>query len=474
MKRAFNVWNNLDWFTVLIYLTLVIIGWINIYAAVYSDEHQHIFDFQMRYGKQMIWIMAAFFLAIVALVIDIRIYSFFAYPVYVATILLLITVVFLGKEVNGARSWFELGGLRIQPTEFAKTATCLALAKYLSSFEVRIDKVKTIMTVLLIIAVPSLFIVLQPDVGSLLVFVTFAFVLYREGMPGGFLFFGFLLAFLFIFALIAQPLTVLIVILLIAVAAFFLLNKGVKETIIAIVSIVALYFLVLLISRLFHLKLSYYYILLIASGIAGIAALVYQFFRKVPYAFWVGVMMFVAIGFTYSIDFVFNNIMETHQKQRVNILLGKESDPRGAEYNVNQSKIAIGSGGFLGKGFLQGTQTKYNFVPEQSTDFIFCTVGEEWGFIGSFIVLVLFGLLLVRIIYLSERQRSAFSRIYGYGVASILFFHVFINVGMAIGLLPVIGIPLPFFSYGGSSLWSFTLLLFIFLRLDAGRLELFH
>jgi rod shape determining protein RodA len=474
MKRTVNIWANLDWFTVVIFLLLVIMGWLNIYAAVYSEEHNSIFDLDMRYGKQMLWIIAALVMAAVIMFIDLRFYSFFSYVIYTLAIISLFVVAVAGKEVNGARSWFELGSIRIQPTEFAKVATCLALAKYLSSYNVKIERLLTLLIVALIIIIPAGCILLQPDFGSLIVFLALSFVLYREGFPGGFLFFGFLLVFLFVFALLASQLTILIFNISLALLALLVLNRRYKEPIIGALGILAFYFLLFGINKLFKIYLSYYFILLIAAIIVGIGTLVYNFFKKIPYAYWIVILMFIAIGFTYSVDYVFNNFMETHQQQRVNILLGKESDLQGAEYNVNQSKIAIGSGGFFGKGFLQGTQTKFNFVPEQSTDFIFCTVGEEWGFFGSFLVIALFGILLVRIIYLSERQRSAFSRIYGYGVASILFFHIAINIGMTIGALPVIGIPLPFFSYGGSSLWAFTILLFIFLRLDASRLELFH
>jgi rod shape determining protein RodA len=474
MKRTINIWANLDWTTVFIYLLLVIIGWLNIYAAVYSEEHNSIFDLEMRYGKQMLWIVAALIMAATIMFIDLRFYTFFAYVIYALALLMLLAVAVLGKEVNGARSWFELGSLRIQPTEFAKVATCLALAKYLSSYNVKIEKLWTLFIVAIIIFVPSGIIMLQPDFGSVIVFLSLSFVLYREGFPGGFLFFGFLLVFLFVFALVASPLTIIIFIISIALLSLLVLNRSYREPIIGLISILAIFWLIFGIDKLFSIQLSYYMILLISSIIASIATLVLNIFKKIPYAFWIVILMFIAIAFTYSVDYVFDNFLEQHQQQRVNIMLGKESDLRGAEYNVNQSKIAIGSGGFIGKGFLQGTQTKFNFVPEQSTDFIFCTVGEEWGFLGSLFVIGLFGLLLVRLIYLSERQRSAFSRIYGYGVASILFFHIAINIGMTIGALPVIGIPLPFFSYGGSSLWAFTILLFIFLRLDAGRLELFH
>jgi rod shape determining protein RodA len=470
MKKS--IWSSLDWFTVILYLILVIMGWLNIYAAVYSEEHHSILDFQMRYGKQLIWIIAAIVIAVIVLSIDTRVYTFFAYFIYALSIIGLIMVLGFGKEVNGARAWFEIGPLRIQPTEFAKVATCLAIAKYLSSSNVKIDKIKTWVIVGLLILFPAALIAIQPDIGSVIVFIAFAFVFYREGFPGIILFLGFMLVFLSLLALIAAPLTVLIIILTISVILLFVLRSQLPEVILTVFSLVAGFFVVKLATKLLHLSTTPYLNLLISAGIVGFLALIYVLIKRKKYIFSIIAFTFISIGFTYSVDYMFDHFLKPHQQQRINILLGKESDPKGAEYNVAQSKIAIGSGGFIGKGYLQGTQTKYNFVPEQSTDFIFCTVGEEWGFVGSFVVLLLFTILILRILYLSELQRSAFSRIYGYGVASLLFMHLAINIGMTIGLIPVIGIPLPFFSYGGSSLWAFTILLFIFLRFDASRLEM--
>lgn len=472
MYRNVNIWSRIDWFTVILYLVMVLMGWVNIYAAVYSEEHRSIFDWNMRYGKQLVWFGAAIIIALITLSIDTRAFSFFAYLVYVLSLISLILVLVLGKEVNGARSWFEIGQLRLQPTEFAKVATCLAFAKYLSSYYVRPDKLKTWIIAGIIIALPSFLIVLQPDIGSVVVFAAFMLAFYREGFPGIILLFGFLLVFLALIALVAPPITVLIIILIIALISLFIVRLRISELLIAAVGLTVIFFVTRQVAvHLLHLPDTPYYYLLFATILMGVIALVNLALKKMPHVFWIVLFTFMSIGFTYSVDYLFDNFLQPHQQQRINILLGKESDPKGAEYNVAQSKIAIGSGGFFGKGFLQGTQTKFNFVPEQSTDFIFCTVGEEWGFVGSFIVLGLFVILLLRILHLSELQRSAFSRVYGYGVATIMFMHVAINVGMTIGLLPVIGIPLPFFSYGGSSLWAFTLLLFIFLRLDASRLE---
>jgi rod shape determining protein RodA len=470
-KKTPNFWKDIDWVVVVLYLILVLFGWMNIYAAVYNDAHSHIFDFSQRYGMQMVWIAAAFVLAIMVISVDSRFFTVFSWPLFILGMLMLAAVPFLGKEVNGARSWFEIGPLHLQPSEFVKFGACLALAKYFSGINIKINSAKSLMTIGCIILGPIVLIMLQPDMGSALVYLSFTFVLFREGMPGVILFFGFLVAVLFVLTLLYPMTIVLYVVIGIALISLFVLNKRYKYPFIGLVSIGVPILIFWGIRSLFKLKIDFFYFIAISGVLAALVFAVISFFRKLPNVGIVSLLLIAGIFFTFSVDYVFDNLLAEHQKQRINILLGKESDPLGAEYNVNQSKIAIGSGGLLGKGFLQGTQTKYNFVPEQSTDFIFCTVGEEWGFAGSLGVLGLFSLLLIRLIYLAERQRSVFSRVYGYGVASIFFFHVAINVGMTIGLIPVIGIPLPFFSYGGSSLWSFTVLLFVFLKLDANRLD---
>jgi rod shape determining protein RodA len=470
-KKAPNFWKDIDWVIVTLYIILVFFGWMNIYAAVYNDAHSHIFDFTQRYGMQMVWIAAAFVLAIMAISIDSRFFTVFAWPLFILGMLMLAAVPFLGKEVNGARSWFEIGPLHLQPSEFVKFGACLALSKYFSGINIKINSTKSLFTIGGIILGPIILIMLQPDMGSALVYLSFTFVLFREGMPGVILFFGFLVAVLFVLTLLYPMTLVLPIVIGIALIALFVLNRRYKYPLIGLASIGIPLLICWGVKAIFKLKIEFYYFIAISGVIAALTFAIISFFRKLPNVGIVSLLLIAGIFFTFSVDYVFDNLLAAHQKQRINILLGKESDPLGAEYNVNQSKIAIGSGGLLGKGFLQGTQTKYNFVPEQSTDFIFCTVGEEWGFAGSLGVLGLFALLLMRLIYLAERQRSVFSRVYGYGVASILFFHVAINVGMTIGLIPVIGIPLPFFSYGGSSLWSFTVLLFVFLKLDANRLD---
>jgi rod shape determining protein RodA len=431
MRNQRNIFANIDWVTVLIYLVLVFIGWINIYAAVYNEEHHSIFDISQRYGKQLLWIGLALVVAFVILLFEGQFFTSFAYPIYGTILLLLIAVLLVGSDIKGARSWFKIGSFAIQPSEFAKFATGLALAKYLSTLNIKMQDIKTKVIASIIIGIPAVLILLQNDTGSTLVYASFVFVLYREGLSGNILLIGLYTAFLFVLSLLLR----------INDFTFF-------ENIVLSGDVL---------------------LMIVLAAIAGI--IIYNT-RKVK-KMWVIVTtaLVLSVGLIYSVDYIFENVLEPHQSKRINVLLGIESDPHGAGYNVNQSLIAIGSGGFLGKGFLEGTQTKFDFVPEQSTDFIFCTIGEEWGFLGTFILVCIYIGLFLRLLFLAERQRSIFSRIYGYSVASILFFHFLINIGMTIGLAPVIGIPLPFISYGGSSLWSFTILLFIFVKLDAERIN---
>ena len=413
--RQNKFWKNIDTPTIVLYLVLVLIGWLSIYSAVYDESHRSIFDIEKNYGKQLIWILSAFFIAFMIITIESKFFSVFSYGIYGGTLVLLVAVLFFGKYVNGSRSWFEIGSFRLQPAEFAKFATALVIAKYISTTNKKLKDMRTISVSLGILFLPMALILLQGDVGSAVSYVAFVFVLYREGLSGFVLVFGVLLALIFILALLFPPTNIYI-------------------------------------------------------GITIASTLAYLYFRKNKYAFTIIVIATImSISMVAGFDYTFNHVLKSHHRDRLNNLVGKEIDLKGAGYNVNQSKIAIGSGGFTGKGYLNGTQTKYDFVPEQSTDFILCTVGEEFGFAGSLALIGLFTALLLRIIFLAERQRSAFSRIYAYGVASILFMHLTINIGMTIGLVPVIGIPLPFVSYGGSSLWSFTILLFILIKLDSNR-----
>lgn len=418
MREQKSIFQNIDWITIGLYLALVLIGWMNIYSSVYDEEHSRIFDFSQNYGKQMIWIICAIVIALIIMMTDIKFFPAFSYFIYGGILLMLIGVLLFGSVTAGSKSWFLIGSFKLQPSEFAKFATCLALAKYLSTTNIRIQDLRTKFIAVLLLGIPAALILVQNDTGSAIVYVSFVFVLYREGLSGNVLIIGLFIIVLFFLSLLINKFIIIGALALVAVILFLYIRKRRRE----ILSLISIFLL--------------------------------------------------TAGFVYSVDYVYENVLEPHQKDRIDVLIGKISDYKGVGYNVNQSKIAIGSGGFIGKGFLQGTQTKFDFVPEQSTDFIFCTVGEEWGFLGSAFVIILYLWLFLRLIMMAERQRSVYARIYGYGVASILFFHFTINIAMTVGLAPVIGIPLPFLSYGGSSLWAFTMLLFVFVKQDANRLLL--
>ena len=472
-SRSNNLLANIDWVSILLYLLLVLIGWINIYAAVYDENHSSILDISQKYGKQLIWIGAAFVLAFLVLLTDSKFFTTFSMVIYGIMIFLLIAVLFFGTETKGARSWFEVGDFRIQPAEFAKFATNLAIAYVMSRHNFKVMRFSSLLTIGLILALPSGLIILQNDTGSALVYSSFILVLFREGLHGSILLLCFVAAAIFIMALLYSPFTVLLVIIGGTLIAFYYYRHDIRELFQIILFIGCGFGLFVLIKWMFNLLISDYYMLLTVYVITSITAIYPIYKRKMKNMITLLLISWLCVGAAPSVNYAFDHL-QPHQQDRINELLGIRVDPKGTGYNVTQSKIAIGSGGLLGKGFLQGTQTKLNFVPEQSTDFIFCTVGEEWGFVGSTFIIVLLAVFILRIIKLAERQRSSFSRIYGYGVASILFFHVAVNIGMTIGMAPVIGIPLPFFSYGGSSLWSFTILIFIFLRLDANRLQVFR
>ena len=472
-SRSNNLLANIDWVSILLYLLLVLIGWLNIYAAVYDENHSSIFDISQKYGKQLIWIGAAFVLAFLVLLTDSKFFTTFSMVIYGIMIFLLIAVLFFGTETKGARSWFEVGDFRIQPAEFAKFATNLAIAYVMSRHNFKVMRFSSLLTIGLILALPSGVIILQNDTGSALVYSSFILVLFREGLHGSILLLCFVAAAIFIMALLYSPFTVLLVIIGGTLIAFYYYRHDIRELFQIILFIGCGFGLFVLIKWMFNLLISDYYMLLTVYVITSITAIYPIYKRKMKNMITLLLISWLCVGAAPSVNYAFDHL-QPHQQDRINELLGIRVDPKGTGYNVTQSKIAIGSGGLLGKGFLQGTQTKLNFVPEQSTDFIFCTVGEEWGFVGSTFIIVLLAVFILRIIKLAERQRSSFSRIYGYGVASILFFHVAVNIGMTIGMAPVIGIPLPFFSYGGSSLWSFTILIFIFLRLDANRLQVFR
>ena len=406
---------NVDFFTILLFLILLAIGWFNINAAVFNEDLALI-NMDSNSGKQLIFIIIAVVVGVVILLLDSKFFFVFSPVFYGITLILLITVLIVGRNVGGNQAWIPIGSFRLQPSEFAKWATSLLLARHLSAMNSKLSDAKTLIPALIILSIPIALIILQPDAGSALVFTSLIFVLYREGLSPYYLIAGFVMILLFIFTLLFTKVYVMIGLALI------------------------------------------------------IGGLIYNF-RKNRKLIAVFVASFVlSTLFIFSVDFVYKNVLKPHQKVRIDLILGLVNDLKGAGYNVNQSKIAIGSGGLWGKGYLQGTQTKFNFVPEQSTDFIFCTVGEEWGFAGSFVVILIYITLLLRILHLAERQRSSFSRIYGYAVACIIFCHFFVNIAMTVGLMPVIGIPLPFISYGGSSLISFTILLFILIKLDSNRM----
>ena len=473
MRRQTNIIRDIDWLTIALYAALVLMGWFNIYAAVYDEQNASIFTLSQRYGKQMLWIVAAVLLAAMVCILDVRFYTTFAYPVFICCLITLAAVLVIGHEVNGSRSWFVIGAIQIQPAEFAKIAVSLALAKYLGSYSGRLMEFRNFAIVCAIIFLPPMFIILQPDTGSCLVYMAFFLMLYREGLPPIFLLFGFLAVALFILSLLMQNAQVYLIagLIIAGFVAFWIKTRKKMDVLRGLGFFTGIVCLLFLINLLMNKRFEMHEVLLGAALLTSPGFIIISFIRRLPVVRMFTLFIVGALLFAFSVDFVFDEVLSAHQQQRILVMLGMESDPLGVEYNVNQSKIAIGSGGLTGKGFLQGTQTKYNFVPEQSTDFIFCTVGEEWGFAGASLVVVLFVALLLRLLFLAERQRSVFSRVYCYCVLSVFFLHITINIGMTVGLLPVIGIPLPFFSYGGSSLWAFTILLFIMLRLDASRRE---
>ena len=456
------------------YLFLVFAGWINIFASVYSEEHSSIFDMSQRYGMQFIWIITAFILAAsVIFIINPKVYSVLSPPIYLFVCVLLFAVIFLGKEVNGSHSWFEFGKVKFQPAEISKISTSLFLAYIMSKYGFRLGRFRDALAVALTILVPMVLIVMEKETGSALVYCGFVFLLYREGLSGWFLVFGILAILLFIVTLAVSPLAAIIILFVLHGVA----NGAFTGTLIKHLAVIApisvlLGFLPKILSFEWFQEVEMIDVEYIALGIVSLVAIwgLWRFVGKRARHIKLLFLSFLcSVALVFSVEFIFEKILQPHQRARIENLLGITEDLMGVGYNVHQSKIAIGSGGFTGKGFLDGTQTKFDFVPEQSTDFIFCTVGEEWGFLGSVLVIGVYLFLIIRLIILSERQKDHFARIYGYCVACCFFMHVFINIGMTMGLVPVIGIPLPLLSYGGSSLWSFTVLLFIFIKLDMER-----
>lgn len=412
-----SVSNNIDWVTVIIYIVLVIFGWMTIYSADITPNSQYYFDFNQNYGKQLIFIGLNIFLITIILSVDAKFYEKFASVLFGFSLVLLFGLFFFGKTIAGQRCWYGIGSFTLQPSEFAKATTALALAKYLSDSQINLKNTNHQLIALLIILLPIFLILPQPDPGSALIFIMLILVLNREGLPSWYLLTGLAAIILFVLSLILKVQYVILIAAL-AIAIQYFKSRKINRNIILST-----------------------------------------------------ILLLLATGFVFSVDYVFENVFKQHHRDRFNILLGKQVDMDGIGYNTNQSEIAIGSGGWFGKGYLEGTQTKGNFVPEQHTDYIFTTIGEEWGFLGSLVLVGLFAGLILRIIYLAERQKTKFSRVYGYGVASILFTHFFVNISMVVGIFPTIGVPLPFLSYGGSSLWGFTILLFIFVKMDANKVN---
>ncbi len=414
-QRNNNIFKGIDWTLVFMYFLLVSFGWLSIYSASTNQNHYQILDFSVRYGKQLLWIMLSFVLIIFILFIDAKFYERFASLIYIASILLLLGLFIFGKTISGATSWYVFSGISIQPSEFAKVATALAIAKLLSDKQFNLKLLKDQIKAFFIILLPIVIIIPQPDPGSALVFLSLILVLYNEGLPKFYIWVGFSMIALFLLVL--------------------LMNKLLLITILALLTII-IYFIIK---------------------------------TKKPKFSSLLILLIIASSYVFTVDYVFNHVFEQRHRDRINLIIGKTNDAKGIGYNTHQSEIAIGSGGLTGKGYLKGTQTKGDFVPEQHTDYIFSIIGEEFGFLGSSFIVILFIAFIIRILIISKRQKNRFSRIYGYGVASIFFIHFTINIGMVLGLVPTIGIPLPFFSYGGSALWGFTILLFIFIRLDANK-----
>jgi len=465
-RRESTIFAGVDWWTVLIYVLLVGLGLVSIYAAVYDEEHSSIFDMSQKYGSQLMWIGICAVMNIAILLIDSKYYHYLAYQAYVLSILLLLLTFVVGRTVNGAHSWIRIGPFSMQPVEFVKMTTALALGKYMSNYGFNIHRIGSLSRVALIIALPALIAYAQNDTGSAMVFGSFLFMLYREGFSGWvYMVLGTVVA-LFVGSFFVETEALFVFIFMLAVLLESGSNGFARQKTIYVSAVFLAMLAVMSAGFAFGYSLSvvgaFVVSLVVTLPLVIVYAVRHQLRNVVIFVlFFIGSLLFVT-----SVDYVFDNVLKAHQQDRILDLLGLENDIKGAGYNVNQSKIAIGSGGLLGKGFLQGTQTKFDFVPEQSTDFIFCTVGEEWGFVGTMAVLALFMALIFRLMKMGDRQKDTFGRVYCYGVAGVFFFHVLINIGMTIGIIPVIGIPLPFFSYGGSSLLTFSAMLFIAIKLN--------
>ena len=480
MKERDSIWKSIDWFTILIYLCLLAMGWMSVCGASYDFGDVDFLSFSSRAGKQLVWMLCSFGIAFIILMLDNDLYRVFAYLIYTGLILLLIVTIFVAPDTKGSRSWLIFGPVSLQPAEFAKFATALCLAKFMGSYNFVLRQWKNAVRVAAIILLPFVLIVMQKETGSALVYTAFLLVLYREGMPG-FVLYSAVCAVLFFVVGIkfgdiplgevsASTGRFSVLLMIIIFTAFLVWNYTQQWKPTRNILVVAV--VVLLVAYIVSKYIFAFELIWAVLGLCGLTVIyltAISLVKNKSVYFLVSLFTIGSVVFLYSCDYFFNDVLKDYQRERIKVTLGMEEDRAGTGYNVNQSMIAIGSGGLTGKGFLNGTQTKLKYVPEQDTDFIFCTIGEEQGFLGSSFVLLMFLTLILRLVYVAERQPSAFGRVYGYSVLSILLFHLFINVGMVTGLTPVIGIPLPFFSYGGSSLWGFTILLFIFLRIDASR-----
>jgi Bacterial cell division membrane protein len=478
--KKISIWRTVDWFTVILYVIMITAGWISIYGASYNFDNPSFFDTLGRSEMQLVWIGISVFAIFIIMMLDKNFFETLSFPIYGIIVLLLIFTIFFAPDIKGSRSWLVITStIRLQPAEFAKFATALALARFMNTYEFDLLKGKNFILSMLFVLVPMACVILQKEAGTALVFLAFALVFYREGMSG--------------YALLISVCAALFFVIIIKYEPLIWNDTSVGELAVSCIILVIVLFMLRFVLKEVSLSNYFFYITAGVSAMAYIATLYFEYnlvwvvvalilffsvyltlfsLKKIVWKY--ALLAFFAVGsiiFLFSADYIFNEVVEPHQQQRVKVTLGIENDPTGAGYNVKQSMIAIGSGGFSGKGFLNGTQTKLKYVPEQDTDFIFCTVGEEFGFLGSLFVLVFYGMFLLRLIYVAERQDTTFGRVYGYGVMSIFLFHGIVNIGMVTGLLPVIGIPLPFFSYGGSSLLGSTILLFILLRIDSGRKE---
>lgn len=483
MSRNFNVIQAIDKWAVFFYIVLVVFGWINIYGASVSEDQTSIFDINYRSGMQFMWMCISFGMGLVILFTDSRLITAVPYLLYGLIILLLIVTVFVAEDIKGSRSWLPLGPFKIQPAEFSKFITALALAKLMSHPQFKLNSMRSYAIVCSMILLPMFIIVAQSETGSALVFLSFVFMLYREGLPGLMPALGFCAIVLFIVVLrfsvvdlfgVEGASTGLFLGLLLAYLLMLIFVRVYQydKKHLFVLSLVPLGVFALALPLFkWVVRFNLVYVMLAIVVFAVIYLIVLAYFKWRRTYLFIGLFMLGCLGYCFSTEYIFNDVLQSHQQKRIHLLLGMADDPTGIGYNTAQARIAIGSGGFFGKGFLQGTQTKLKYVPEQDTDFIFCTVGEEWGFVGSAGMLIVYLLFLYRLLLIAERQDTRFARVYGYGVVGIFAFHLFINVGMVLGLVPVIGIPLPFFSYGGSSFLSFTILLFLFLKLDTMRIE---